>query len=418
MRYVCLISLIIALCFGTAALAQEEVIATQIAREIDRAEDLIDEVGSDIDNVFNLLGLLEAFGFVVTIVGGAAAIFGVTRFISAQQDLQEARKRFDDEIASSRDRLAKETEQRQREFAELREQLERSTSNATLALSFLPLGESQYKSGDFMGAIDIYQRALKLDTLNPIINYRLGYAYTQSGRLEEAEKYLQSALAIEKDFAPALATLGYVYRRRGEKMEEGIERITTLNLAEKNLVRALELSPKLVDADGESWWGSLGGLYRRRGETDLAIYAYTQASDVTPNSSYAYSNLALLYMQKNDRPKMIETYSKVETLAADEVMADVNNYWAYTDLVTSRLALGMLPEAEKALDRVFTTTPDDAPYVLEVLLDTLTRLADVLEAEKAKPVRDFASRIQAQIIQKKQAAAPKPESLPEPIAGD
>src|SRR5690606_34472505 len=346
MRYVCLISLIIALCAGTAALAQDtqqEALATQIARQIDRAEDLIDEVGSDIDNVFNLLGLLEAFGFVVTIVGGAAAIFGVTRFISAQQDLQEARKRFDDEIASSRDRLAQETEQRQREFAELREQLERSTSNATLALSFLPLGESQYKSGDFTGAIDIYQRALKLDPMNPIINYRLGYAYTQSGKLEEAERYLQAALTIEADFAPALATLGYVYRRRGEKMEEGIERITILNLAEKNLVRALELSPKLVDADGESWWGSLGGLYRRRGETDLAIYAYTQASEVTPNSSYAYSNLALLYMQKNDRAKMIDTYKKVEKLAADEVMAEVNNYWAYTDLVTSRLALGMLP---------------------------------------------------------------------------
>lgn len=421
MRYVCLISLIIALCAGTAALAQDtqqEALATQIAREIDRAEDLIDEVGSDIDNVFNLLGLLEAFGFVVTIVGGAAAIFGVTRFISAQQDLQEARKRFDDEIASSRDRLAQETEQRQREFAELREQLERSTSNATLALSFLPLGESQYKSGDFTGAIDIYQRALKLDPMNPIINYRLGYAYTQSGKLEEAERYLQAALTIEADFAPALATLGYVYRRRGEKMEEGIERITILNLAEKNLVRALELSPKLVDADGESWWGSLGGLYRRRGETDLAIYAYTQASEVTPNSSYAYSNLALLYMQKNDRAKMIDTYKKVEKLAADEVMAEVNNYWAYTDLVPSRLALGMLPEAEKALDRVFTTTPDDAPYVLEALLDTLTRLADVLEPEKARPVRDFADRIQAHIEEKKQAAAPKPESLPEPITGD
>jgi tetratricopeptide (TPR) repeat protein len=422
MRYVCLISLMIALCCGTAALAQESddlgAIATQIAVQIDRTEALINEANDDINNVFNLLGLLEAFGFVVTIVGGAAAIFGVTRFISAQQDLQEARKRFDDEIASSRDRLAKETEQRQREFAELREQLERSTSNATLALSFLPLGEGQYKSGDFKGAIDIYQRALKLDPKNPIINYRLGYAYTQSGMLEEAERYLQAALSTEADFAPALATLGYVYRRRGEKMDESIERVTVLNKAEQHLARALELSPKLVDADGESWWGSLGGLYRRRGQIDQAIFAYSQAADVTPNSSYAFSNLALLYMQKNNRVRMLETYEQVEKLAADEVMADVNNYWAYTDLVTSRLALGMLPEAEKALDRVFTTTPDDAPYVLEALLDTLTRLADVLEAEKAEPVRDFARRIKAQIEQKKQGAAPKPETLPEPVAGD
>lgn len=424
MRYVCLISLIMALCAGPAALAQDEnaedlrALATQVAQQIVKAEELLQDVESEVDHAFNLLGLLEAFGFVVTIVGGAAAIFGVTRFISAQQDLQEARKRFDDEIASSRDRLSKETEQRQREFAELREQLERSTSNATLALSFLPLGEGQYKSGDFRGAIDIYQRALRLDPKNPIINYRLGYAYTQSGMLEEAERYLQEALSTEADFAPALATLGYVYRRRGEKMDEGIERMTILNRAEQNLVRALDLSPKLVDADGESWWGSLGGLYRRRGQIDQAIFAYSQAAEVTPNSSYAYSNLALLYMQKHDRERMLKTYEQVEKLAADEVMADVDNYWAYTDLVTSRLALGMLPEAEKALDRVFTTTPDDAPYVLEALLDTLSRLADVLEAEKAGPVRDFCQRIQAHIEQQKQAAAPKPESLPEPITGD
>lgn len=408
------IPLILLLLLGPAVRAQEETdlpaLATEVARQIDDVQELADQASSDVDNAFSLLGLLEAFSFVVTIVGGAAAIFGVTRFISAQQDLQEARKRFDEEIASSRERLSRETEQRQREFADLREQLERSTSNATLALSFLPLGESQYKSGDFKGAIDIYQRALRLDPQNPIINYRIGYASTQSGLLEEAEHYLQQALATEPDFAPALAALGYVYRRRGEKMDEGIERVTILNKAENNLVRALSLSPKLVDADGESWWGSLGGLYRRRGQIDQAIFAYTQAAEVTPNSSYAFSNLALLYMQKNNRSRMLETYEQVEKLAADEVQADVDNYWAYTDLVTSRLALGKLPEAENALDRVFTTTPDDAPYVLEALLDTLSRLADVLNSPQGDSVSEFCVRIKQEIENRQQEAAAQAEA--------
>ncbi len=402
MRYLRLIPLAVLL-FGSAALAQPEdpaelqALATQVAESLVEAQALADQASSDVDNTFNLLGLVEAFSFVVTVVGGAAAIFGVTRFISAQQDLQEARKQFQEEISNSRERLGRETEQRQREFTILRDQLEKSTSNATLALSYLPLGESQYKSGDFKGAIDIYMRALQLDPKNPIISYRLGYAYTQSGMLEEAEKHLQQALATEPDFSPALAALGYVYRRRGEKMDEGIERVTILNKAEYNLVRALTLSPKLVDADGESWWGSLGGLYRRREQIDQAIYAYSQASEVTPNSSYAYSNLALLFMQKNNRVRMLETYTQVEKLASDEVQADVDNYWAYTDLVTSRLALGKFPEAEQALDRVFTTTPDDSPYVLEVLLDTLTRLAATLEPAHAEPVRDFCQRIKAEI---------------------
>ena len=380
-----------------------------------------------LDRSFELLNLFEVFGAVFTllipVLALVAGFFGLRRLQQLNKEVDDAMRRFEDiegmaekmldarlqvqeiaqlvtkaltEIEARTESLSSMRESTRLELLELREQLERSTSNAVLALSFLPLGESQYKSGDFKGAIDIYQRALKLDTMNPIINYRLGYAYTQSGRLEEAERYLQAALAIEADFAPALATLGYVYRRRGEKMEEGIERIIMLNLAEKNLARALELSPKLVDADGESWWGSLGGLFRRRGETDRAIYAYTQASIVTPNSSYVFSNLALLYMQKNDRLKMIETYEKVEKLAADEAQADINNYWAYNDLVTSRLALGMIPEAEKALDRVFTTTPDDAYYALEALLFTVIRLADVLESEKGEVTKNFIERIKTQ----------------------
>lgn len=400
MRY-SLVMILVSLLLIPAALAQEtnpdlpvlQALATEVAGSLDQAQAMVDEASASVDHAFSLLGLLEAFSFVVTIVGGAAAVFGVTRFISAQQDLQEARQRFEEEITASRERLGKETAQRQQEFADLRESLEKSTGDATLALSFLPLGESQYKSGDFKGALDIYHRALRLDPINPIINYRLGYAYIQSGMLDEAETHLRQALAREPDFAPALATLGYVYRRRAEKMDESIERVEFLNRAEHNLVRALSLSPKLVDDDGESWWGSLGGLYRRRGQIREAIYAYSQAAQVTPASSYAFSNLALLYMQEKDRERMLETYEQVEKLAADEVQADVNNYWAFTDLVTSRLALGKVQEAHKALESVFMTTPEDSPYVLEVLCDTLTRLADVLAPDDSIAVREVISEI-------------------------
>jgi tetratricopeptide (TPR) repeat protein len=425
MRDLCIFCLL--LLMAAPALAQETTpdpdllpLATQVAEQLAElqataayVEGLVDQASSDVDNAFSLLGLLEAFSFLVTVVGGAAAIFGVTRFIQAQNDLQEARERFEKEIHDSSQRLEKETTQRQQEFADLREALEKSTSNSTLALAFLPLGEGQYKSGDFNGALDIYHRALKLDSDNPIINYRLGYVYTQSGRLEEAEQYLQQALHIEPDFAPALATLGYVYRRRGEKMDESIDRVTILNKAEQNLVRALKISPKLVDEEGESWWGSLGGLYRRRGQIDQAIYAYNEAAKVMPNSSYAFSNLALLYMQKRDRDLMLETYEQVEKLAGNEVQADVDNYWAYTDLVTSRLALGKIQEAEHALESVFRTTPEDSPYVLEALHDTLSRLGDVMGGPEAEHVKAFEQRVADQIALKQVEVE---ES--EPLAGD
>ncbi len=176
-------------------------------------------------------------------------------------------------------------------------------------------------------------------------------------------------------------------------------------------MRALKRSPKLVDEEGESWWGSLGGLYRRRGQVEQAIYAYEQAAAVMPNSSYAFSNLAMLYVQQRDRQKMLETFAQVEKLASGEVQADVDNYWAYNDLVTSRLALGQIDEAELALESVFRTVPDDSPYVLESLHDTLIRLMDALDPREARTVREFARRVEMHL-------AEKHPPTPEPAAGD
>jgi tetratricopeptide (TPR) repeat protein len=175
-----------------------------------------------------------------------------------------------------------------------------------------------------------------------------------------------------------------------------------MNRAEQFLLRALRLSPKLVDDDGEAWWGSLGGLYRRRGQIDQAIYAYEQAAKVTPHSSYPFSNLALLYMQKRNRDEMLRTYKRVERLARGEVQAEVDNYWAYADLLTSRLALGKIDEAEDALISVFDIAPPDSSYGLESLADTLTRLIDALGGPQAAPhIPPYVERIRAYLEAKK-----------------
>jgi tetratricopeptide (TPR) repeat protein len=418
MNYLRLFPLIL-LFWGSAALAQETPPPTDLAERVEAAAAQAEEAANDastsadlaqqyaeiasqksddlIGMANDLLALFQnvtaVAGVIIPLLAVVAGIVGIGRLNSAQQELSESRMKFEQEMEAARARLEKETQEKEAQLNALRDELTRSTSNATLALSYLPLGEGQYKSGDYMGALDIYLRALGLDENNPIIHYRLGYVYTQSGRLEEAEHHLKRALEIDNKFSPAMAVLGYAYRRIGEKMETGIERDKMLNSAERLLQEGLTISPKLVDDDGESWWGSLGGLYRRRGQIDQAIYAYDKAGEVVPNSSYAFSNLALLYMQKGNREKMIETYYKVEKLAFNEVQAEVDNYWAYADLLTARLALGKLAEAEATIEQVFTTAPEDSPYALESLMDTLGRLASVLEAELAAHVRDYIERI-------------------------
>jgi tetratricopeptide (TPR) repeat protein len=392
---------------ATDALQEIYAIGTQVA---ERAE----ESSKEFDQATNFLGIFEAIGLIVALLSGLitvlAVVGGVVGFRglgAAQSELETARERIEAELAESRRRFDTDMQQRRDELESIRNQLERgaaeqreSAARSNLAQSLLTLGERQYRSQDFAGALDTYRRALELDPNSLITHYRLGYVYTQSGNLEQAQHHLTRALEIENNFAPALAALGYVYRRIGEKMPAGIDRERTLNKAESLLLEGLAISPKLVDDDDESWWGSLGGLYRRRHQVDEAINAYERAGEITPKSSYAFSNLALLYVQKKDKDAMLRTYQRVEQLAWGEVQADVDNYWAYADLLTARLALGKEKEAEEIVTSVLEIAPADSPYVLESLLDTLHRLQTALGETDAAHMGLFIDRIQESVLAK------------------
>ncbi|MBL8116575.1 MAG: tetratricopeptide repeat protein [Anaerolineae bacterium] len=377
----------------TADVAAIQALATEVANSAEQAKDAFDQAT-------NFLGIFEAIGLIVAVLSGLITVLAVVGGLvgfrglnTAQKDLNEARDRFEQEIKEKQDELSKVRQ----EMEASTEKQRQNAANANLALSLLTLGERQYRSQDFQGALDTYRRALELDPESLITHYRLGYVYTQSGVLEKAEYHLNRALEIEKNFAPALAALGYVSRRIGEKMPEGIERSQILNKAENLLLQGLAISHKLVDDDNESWWGSLGGLYRRRGQIDQAIMAYENAAAITPKSSYAFSNLALLYLQKENKEKMLKTYQRVEQLAQGEVSADVDNYWAYADLLTSRLALGKVAEAEPVLQSVLEIAPKDSAYVFEILLDTLNRLEKALGEADSAHLKPFIEQIEARV---------------------
>lgn len=389
----------------------------------EKAQQASENVDSKTDEAFNLLGLFEAFSVILAVVATALSLFGFNRVFRAQEELTKARddvahqleelkKQFDEEVAKQRAEL--QTLQRNLEAgAEKRRVI---TERALLAQAYIPLGERQYKAQDYTGSITTYKQALELDPNNPVLHYRLGYVYTQKGDLDDAKYHYEHAMQLADNFAPAMAGLGYVYRRIGERMDEGVERKQMMNRAEELLLEAMNLSPKLVDDDGESWWGILGGLYRRRGQIDDAIYAYKQATIVTPQSSYGFGNLALLYMQKNQREEMLETYAEVEKLAGAEAAAEVNNYWGHADLVVSRYALGKSEEAAQVLERAIQIAPLESPYMLEGLQGTLEDLTKVLEPEKIPALKEAVKRIADEQVRRKKLLAQRREEEAKPAA--
>ncbi len=380
-----------------------------------------DEARTAADTAFNLLGLFEALSFVVTVVGGAAAFVGFNSFTQARRQLDETRKQVRDEVAEIRQSLENSSQDQFQKLDNVRDELEQtaqeerqSTSNALLANALIPLGERQYKASDYTGALNTYNRALELDPDNPVVHQRLGYVYTHSGDTDTAKYHYEQAIAREPDFAPALAGLGFVYRRLGERVEQRmkdaplneearaqamLERKRLLNRAEELLLRALNLSPRLVDEDGESWWGVLGGLYKRRNQIDDAIDAYREATRVTPQSSYGHGNLALLYMRQNRRDEMLETYEHVERIARQEATQQ-GNFWGYADLIVSSFAIGKYEQALEAVPTAISIAPEESPYMLEGLTDTLHDLIRVLEEEKKPYVQSAIDQLESEMARR------------------
>ncbi len=377
-----------------AALRAEEILAEAEA-VLEETRIIKEEAGNAFETASSMFGLFEAMsgavGLVVPFLAVVAGLLGLGRLENAQNELRKAREQFEEDIRLKEGQLDKLREELQASAAEQRE----IAGKASLALALLPLGERQYRAQDYKGALDTYERALRLDPNNPIIHYRMGYVFTQSGELERAEYHFTTSLELDPEFSPSRVARGYVYRRMGDKLQsDNIERDIMYNKAEENFLHGLREATKLIDEDGESWWGALGGLYRRRGQISQAIMAYRRGAEVTPHSSYPFSNLALLYMQTRDRDQMLDTYKRVEQLAWNEVQADVDNYWAYADLIVSRLALGKVKQTEDILETALSTAPVDSPYALESLLETLQRLAEVVDPRDRAPIEHVVSYIE------------------------
>ncbi|MDQ7025921.1 MAG: tetratricopeptide repeat protein [Anaerolineae bacterium] len=405
---------------------------------IEQATEILNQAQGAVDLAVNLLGLFEALSLAVTVGGVVLVAMGLGNFNDARTQLAETREEVSQEAENYRAEFEKyrqtvdeEIKKREEELKKLRHELEESakndrqtTANALLANALIPLGERQYKASDYTGAMNTYRRALELDSINPVVNQRLAYVHTAMGNLEAAKEHYQKAIETEPNFAPALAGLGFVTRRFAEQLEKEIngddlshevatqkrlEHDQLLTEAAGYLQHALQISPKLIDDDGESWWGVLGGLRKRRGQIKQAIEAYRQATIVTPQSSYGYGNLAQLYMKEGDVEKMLETFERVEQIAFKEADATEGNFWGYSDLVVSSYAIGKHEQARRCLPIAISIAPVDSPYMLEGLVETLREVVEHVQDEKKPHIYEAIEILDVEMAER-DARMNKPES--------
>ncbi len=252
----------------------------------------------------------------------------------------------------------------------------RDAENSFRVLSLLLLAEQQVRANNRETAIATLQEAIKIDPNNQTTNYLLGYLYVGRKRFEQAIEHLERALKIDPNFAPALAAMGLAQSRMANAEKDNLHKNQLRAQAEINLTKALTSDPGLIDADNESYFGTLGGIYRRQERLNDALTAYESAVKVTPNNSYPVGNLAMLYKKLNHEEQAQQMYTRVIEIAESILDDRPGDVWARLDYAQGLLIQGdkkkALDQYKNIIERAGETTPlETALSGLRFLVDTV-----------------------------------------------
>lgn len=362
------------------------------ARALDKAEQNNQTAGT-------ILSLLEGGSVLLTLIVGAVAVTYTLNLRDLREDMEERAElnenrvqnilnvreaeldTLTDNLKNLYDQISNitsETQTRLEGMSELiTQQLDHArqqAENSFRVLSLQLLAEQQVRARNYDTAIQTLQEAHEVEQDNRTTNYLLGYLYIARRKFEEALSHLTEALKQNADFAPALAAMGLAQRRIGDQESETARRNRYYAEAEVNLLKALEVDGGMVDADGESYFGTLGGLYRRQNRNQDALQAYEKAVEITPKSSYPIGNLAVLYKRLGKDDEAKATFAKAQIIAEDVLESQPNDYWAQLDLAQAMLVQEKSDEALKKYQSILRHDPSIA--ALKAAVSTLKFLSE------------------------------------------
>jgi tetratricopeptide (TPR) repeat protein len=361
------------------------------------AQRTAEDASKAVDSANTILGVIEGFGTLLAVLLGVLSILGTLLGVRTLRDFNQTRSRYETEMNKALETL-KTFESRVDTNAE---EIRARGDRAIEALTMLQLGKQQMDARNLGAAMDALKQAWAQDPQNRAINYFMGELCIQLGEFDAAIRYLLDAGADSTDekrrLPAALAALAYAYRKKGDLAQSRTDQQDFYYKAEGYFREALRDNPGLLDIDGESWSGALGGLYQKQGRIADAIGAYEQAIEATGRkSSYPFNNLAILHAQQRNMAKARDNFVRAVEAAARNLDDKPHDYWARFDMVTAQVFLGNAEEVRKHLQLAFSTAP--SADRLGVFLGGLNRLKDAAPSELLDRV---ISAVEAEIDRRK-----------------
>ncbi len=259
------------------------------------------------------------------------------------------------------------------------------------AYSFLRAGMANERTGNYPGAVRLYERGLAVEPGNVELLNALGFSLFQQGRSEEAVVALEKAIAADPGHAKAhnnlaLASvdlgeleLAEAYYRESLAIEPHPSIYNDLGFvlesqglpedAEELYRKALELDPESPSANF-----NLGGSLARAGEFADAERYLRAALAKQPNTE-TLTGLGVVVWQQG-RP------NEAKDFLARAIETDPTNAAAYDHLGTIQIQQGELEEALATYRRLAERSPSAAAQ--RELAQVLSRLGREDEARRAE----------------------------------
>lgn len=256
---------------------------------------------------------------------------------------------------------------RQREYAKAAELLRRALDSEKPGTTpyretLLLLAQSYYLTAKVSEAIPLLEKAMQEGVRGVEVQYMLGNAYIQNRQPDKAVRAFAEMFGFAPESAAAhLVTAQMMVRQEFEEF------------AEKELQRALEIDPRLPEANYllaqlaifrsqidkavallekeisinpnfAMAYYRLGDAYTRREEWDSAIPQLQRSVWLNPNYSAPYILLGKCYQKKNE-------LSNAEGMLRQAIRLDPQNYSAHYLLGQTLIQEGKTEEGRKLLER-------------------------------------------------------------------
>lgn len=206
-------------------------------------------------------------------------------------------------------------------------------------VALIEQGETLHVRGEYLGAVECFQRAVAMNADNVDALNRLGKSLNNLRRFDDAARAFQRCIELQPGFVEAHNNLGHVERARGKLSQaavcfrEAIKHAPGYALAHKNLGTIYQLQGKLgravsslrhslelapEDPQGQA---SLGELLLQREQHEEAMHCYRAAVEMDPSLVEAWIGLGATLQHDERLDDALDSYRRAFELAPDNEAA-------------------------------------------------------------------------------------------------